>query len=214
MQAGSEPYHLADWRRRIATLHAEIRAEPSPERGWKLWQETRAQLVRSHPKSPLPPGTRESFPGFDLYPYDPDFRFTVSLISDEGPTIDANLGADGRLLFRRIAYTSGLALSLGSELPVYWIEGYGGGLFLPFRDGTSGQETYGGGRYLIDAIKGVDLGLDGEGHLVLDFNFAYHPTCAMSDAFVCPLAPPEARVPAKVRAGERLQKSAASLSSF
>jgi uncharacterized protein (DUF1684 family) len=89
------------------------------------------------------------------------------------------------------------------SLDLYWLEAYGGGLFLPFADATSGGETYGAGRYLLDTVKGADLGMDGA-QLVLDFNFAYNPSCAYDPRWVCPLTPPENRLAVPVRAGERL----------
>ena len=88
-------------------------------------------------------------------------------------------------------------------LGVFWIEGYAGGIFIPFRDGTSGRETYGGGRYLWDSIKGADLGSERD-ELVLDFNFAYHPSCVYDARWSCPLAPPENRLAIPIPAGERL----------
>jgi hypothetical protein len=89
------------------------------------------------------------------------------------------------------------------SLELYWLEGYGGGLFVPFADATSGHETYGAGRYLLDTVKGADLGQQ-DGQLVLDFNFAYQPSCSYDDQWTCPLAPPANRLPLAVRAGERL----------
>jgi hypothetical protein len=68
-------------------------------------------------------------------------------------------------------------------LELYWLEGYGGGVFLPFADTTSGSTTYGAGRYLLDRAKGADLGMDGEG-ILLDFNFAYYPSCAYDPQWV------------------------------
>ena len=82
------------------------------------------------------------------------------------------------------------------------MEGYGGGLFLPFLDETNTNETYGGGRYLYDTIKGADLGTNGS-TLVLDFNFAYNPSCAYDDRWTCPLAPRENRLSFPVQAGEK-----------
>ena len=78
-------------------------------------------------------------------------------------------------------------------------------MFVPFRDGTSGAETYGGGRYVLDTVKGADLGMDGE-RLVLDFNFAYNPSCSYDPRWVCPLSPPANRLPVAVRAGERMPR--------
>ena len=87
------------------------------------------------------------------------------------------------------------------SLDVWRLTSYGGGIFVPFRDGTAGTSTYGAGRYLIDTIKGADLGGDASG-LVVDFNFAYNPSCAYDSAWVCPLAPPGNRLAAPVRGGE------------
>ena len=104
------------------------------------------------------------------------------------------------------------------QLVVYWIDVYGGGLFLPFRDATCGHESYGGGRYLFDTVKGSDfvsrdagagdatnaareMGYKG-GRILLDFNCAYNPSCAYDARWVCPLAPNENRLPVAIRAGE------------
>jgi uncharacterized protein (DUF1684 family) len=88
-------------------------------------------------------------------------------------------------------------------LALYWFEGYGGGLWLPFSDASCGTETYGGGRYLSDTIKGADLGISGS-EILLDFNFAYNPSCAYDDRWSCPLSPSENRLPFAVNAGERM----------
>jgi uncharacterized protein (DUF1684 family) len=90
----------------------------------------------------------------------------------------------------------------GHELELFWLEAYAGGLFLPFRDATSGRETYGAGRYLLDTVKGADLGAS-DGRLLLDFNFAYNPSCSYDPRWSCPLAPPPNRLAIPVRMGER-----------
>jgi uncharacterized protein len=83
--------------------------------------------------------------------------------------------------------------------------GYAGGLFIPFRDATNGGQTYGAGRYLVDAAKSADLGGDpARNSLIIDFNFAFQPSCAFDPRWACPLAPPENRLDLPVRAGERL----------
>jgi uncharacterized protein (DUF1684 family) len=87
-------------------------------------------------------------------------------------------------------------------LDVFWLDAYGGGVFLPFRDATAGGTTYGGGRYLLDTAKGADLGSDPDGRLILDFNFAYHPSCHYSPRWSCPLAPPGNRLTAAITVGE------------
>ncbi len=91
------------------------------------------------------------------------------------------------------------------RLPLHRLDDYAGGLFLPFGDTTNGAATYRAGRYLLDTAKGADLGGDpASGTLVLDFNFAFHPSCAWDPRWACPLAPPEARLDFAIQAGERL----------
>jgi uncharacterized protein (DUF1684 family) len=112
---------------------------------------------------------------------------------------------DDAPVFRNVGLVR-LALPDGERrLSVFWVTGYAGGLFIPFRDATNGRETYGAGRYLADAAKSHDLGADEEtGELILDFNFATQPSCAFDPKWACPLAPPENRLDLEVRAGERL----------
>lgn len=197
-------FWLADWRRQVFDLYAAVRAEREPAQAHARWRETRARLFRNHPQSPIPEARRAAFAGLAVWTYDPRHRFAVELVPEPVQRTESwDIGPDGPLRIIRCATTSGLAEALGAELPVWWIGGYGGGLFVPFRDATSGNETYGAGRYVIDAIKGADLGRKGA-RLILDFNFAYHPSCAHAEEWVCPLAPPEAGLPAVIRAGERL----------
>ena len=191
---------LWDWRRRVADLYASIRADSDPHAAWQRWRATRDGLFRDHPDSPLE--DRSGFTGLSCFPYDSALRFTARLLPGDGPEIAVDTGADGTLRMTPFARTAGLRAALGGELTLYWIAGYGGGVFLPFRDATSGRESYGGGRYLLDTIKGADLGAAADG-AVLDFNFSYNPSCSYSPRFVCPLAPAENRLPAAVRAGER-----------
>jgi hypothetical protein len=91
------------------------------------------------------------------------------------------------------------------SLSVFWMGGYAGGLFLPFRDATNGHQTYGAGRYLVDGAKSADLGGNpATNELILDFNFAFQPSCAFDPRWACPLAPPENRLDRPIRAGERI----------
>jgi uncharacterized protein (DUF1684 family) len=189
---------LWDWRRRVADLYTQVRAMEDPRAAWVLWCETRDRLFAGHAQSPVAAG---DWAGIPVFPYDPALRFLVSLVAVEGAALSLDAGADGVVVARPFARTDGLG-ALGGELTLYWIGGYGGGVFLPFTDATSGRETYGGGRYLLDTIKGADLG-EVDGRVVLDFNFAYAPSCAHSPLYVCPLAPAGNRLLAAVRGGER-----------
>ena len=80
-------------------------------------------------------------------------------------------------------------------------------MFVSFRDTTSGNESYGACRYLLDTVKGSDLGMDGDA-IVLDFNFAYNPSCAYDPRWTCPLAPADNRLAIEIRAGERAPANA------
>lgn len=190
---------LWDWRRQVNALYAAVRAAGEPEAGWRLWRAERDRLFRDHPQSPVE--HRAEFTGLPFFDYDPALRFTVALRPAEAAAITVSVGGDGAMRLRPFAVTEGLA-ALGGELTLYWVEGYGGGVFLPFTDATSGRESYGGGRYLLDTIKGADLG-EKDGRTVLDFNFAYNPSCSYSDRYVCPLAMRENRLTARIAAGER-----------
>jgi uncharacterized protein (DUF1684 family) len=196
---------LLDWRRRVAAMYAEVRAnaERDPVGTADRFRAERDRLFREHPDSPLPTEARGSFRGIPWWPYDPAMRFTASVEAsvpalDLGPVTATSLSGEAFRLER----IGRVRLPLG-ELEVYWIAAYGGGVFLPFRDATSGTETYGAGRYLLDTIKGADLG-GSANVLVLDFNYAYHPSCAYDPRWSCPLAPPANRLEVPVRAGERL----------
>ena len=144
------------------------------------------------------------------FAHDPALRFSVTVDPAPPPAPGAlamelpNSGAD-TLAFRRVG-TVRLPFPSGERnLSVFWMMGYAGGLFIPFRDATNGTETYGAGRYLVDAAKSADLGADPEtGALTLDFNFAYQPSCAFDPHWACPLAPPENRLDLRIEAGERL----------
>lgn len=196
---------LWDWRRRIAELYAEIRAFDDPEFAWRLWRDTRDELFRSHPQSPLDDPLRRDFAGLVLFDYDPAFRCVVELAPPPGLDMHSlSGGRDGYVQLIPFARTAGLADRFGGELTLYWLGGYGGGVFLPFRDATTGRATFGGGRYLLDGIKGADLGTDARGRAILDFNFAYNPSCAYSARWICPLAPAQNTLPVAIRAGERL----------
>jgi uncharacterized protein len=187
---------LLDWKRRVFGLYDAVRSL-EPEAGWTLWRETRDELFRSHPQSPRP-----GYDGLVYYDYDPAARVLAELEELEAaPTPIETSGAEP-MLFKPFARAHFELRGEPLALELDWLEGYGGGLFLSFRDSTSGTETYGGGRYLLDTVKGADLGEE-NGRLVLDFNFAYNPSCSYDPAWVCPLAPPANRLALGVEAGER-----------
>jgi uncharacterized protein len=193
----SETFALLDWKRRIFALYAEVRVADEPEPAWWRWRDVRAELFRDHPQSPSP-----GYSSLDYFPYDPQLRFLAEVRAAEPEPRVIGSSGDEPVTFTRFA----TAHFDDRELELYWLEAYGGGLFLPFRDATSGVETYGACRYLLDTVKGADLGTV-EDKLVLDFNFAYQPSCSYDPKWVCPLSPPANRLPVAIRAGERFSSS-------
>ncbi len=182
---------LLDWRRRIFGPYAEVRAAGAPAAAWQRWCDVRADLYRSHPQSPRL-GAEPAY-----FAYDPRFRYEAPVEPVEPEPLEIAGSAGSVTRFTRFAVTR----FAEHALELYRLDAYGGGVFLPFRDETSGGETYGAGRYLLDTVKGADLG-GGDGTLVLDFNFAFNPSCAWDDAWACPLSPPANRLPVAVQAGE------------
>jgi uncharacterized protein len=197
----ADTLELLDWKRRVFALYAAVRSM-EPESGWQLWRDTRDELFRSHPQSPLPPDRRDSFRGLEYWPYDPAARVLGELEDVEAPPVGVATSGTEEILFRPFARASFELRGEPLALEVAWLAAYGGGAFLSFRDGTSGKESYGGGRYLLDTVKGADLG-ETDGKLVLDFNFAYNPSCSYDPGWVCPLAPPANRLAVSVEAGEK-----------
>jgi len=202
---------LVDWRRRVADLYCDVRAlaESDVEAAHAHWRAARERLFRDHPQSPVPPEGRGAFAAAH-WPYDRGLRFEVALAAAPPPAPGAlplqlpNSGTDA-LSFGRMASVEVPFVDGSRTLSVFWIEGYTGGVFVPFRDLTNGHETYAAGRYVLDSAKSADLGSDPErGTIVLDFNFSYHPSCAFDPRWSCPLAPPENRLDVAIRAGERL----------
>ena len=128
--------------------------------------------------------------------------------SDDEPIEIDTGGEDGVITYRRAGRVRFSIGRTACQLMVFSLVGYGGGLFLPFRDATSGRETYGGGRYLFDTVKNTDgLALEvraGSPEVVIDFNYAYNPSCAYDVRWACPLAPRENWLMVPIRAGEKV----------
>jgi uncharacterized protein (DUF1684 family) len=191
---------LLDWRRTVFAMYAAVRAgvERDPEGSLAEFRAARERMIRGHDQSPIPPERRAAFGGLDHWPYDPAMRFEAAVEPAEPDRLIAHSLDGDPYPLDRIGH---VRLPL-VDLEVYWIQVYGGGVFIPFRDATSGTESYGAGRYLLDTIKGADLGGNAD-RLVLDFNYAYNPSCAYDPRWSCPLAPAANWLRAAVRAGER-----------
>jgi uncharacterized protein (DUF1684 family) len=181
---------LLDWRRRVAALYAEVRAASDPAQAHAHWVAARADLLAHHPVSPIRAATLR------YAPYDARWRFEVEVLAVETERIEIPTATDGVVPFERIG-----RVELGGvgSFDVWWLASYGGGVWLPIRDRN--PDTYGGGRYVLDTVKGADLGGIGD-RLVVDLNFSYNPSCAYDEAWACPLAPPGNVVDVAVEAGE------------
>jgi uncharacterized protein (DUF1684 family) len=157
------------------------------------------RFFRTSPQSPIPRAARASFEGLSYFP--PGERWRVSARVErfpepellEIPTSTGEPRAYLRWATLRFE-VEGREAALTALLPV---EGDRDRLFVPFRDATSAEETYGGGRYL-------DVEAPGAGEALVDFNLAYNPWCVYADDYSCPLPPPENRLPIRVEAGERM----------
>jgi len=192
---------LLDWRRRVADMYSSVRAKLPADApaAHALWRSTRDDLFRTHPQSPVPAEERAKFSGLPYYEYDPRFATRGKVRSLPEERYDVGTSTGGVIPFVRFGAVD---LDIGS-LEVFWLDAYSGGVFLPFRDATAGKTTYGGGRYLLDTAKSADLGANGD-ELVLDFNFAYHPSCRYDPKWVCPLAPLGNRLQVAIEAGEQM----------
>jgi uncharacterized protein len=194
---------LAGWRREISEVYAAVRAEGDPRRGHELWRRRRDELFRSHPQSPLPAGDPLRTSGLPYWPYDPELRFELPLLPPpEASQLAVPTDRDGTTQMRLIGRVE-LPAPLNASLDVWWLRQYAGGLFLPLRDGSAGDTSYGGGRYALDTAKGADLGGSPDS-LLIDLNFLYHPSCRYSSEWECPLAPPGNTIGPVVQAGEHL----------
>jgi uncharacterized protein len=201
-EAPREISTLLDWRRRITNLYHEVRESPDPAQAWAHWRRVRDELIRSHPQSPLAAEDRNRFAGVDYFDYDPAFRVGATLARSQPAEREIGTSRWSSYRFTRFATAQFELRGEAHELDCLWLEGYAGGLFLPFGDPTNLATTYAAGRYLLDTVKGADLGSE-DGKLVLDFNFAYNPSCAYHPRWVCPLAPAENRLTVAIEAGER-----------
>jgi uncharacterized protein (DUF1684 family) len=198
---------VADWRLRTFALYEAVRkiSVDSPAEAHSYWRHERDRMFATHPASALTAQDKARFSGLKTADYDPIYRFHVPLTKEgAGREMSVETATDGVVNFVRLGTFD---LPEMGQLAVWKLVGYGGGIFVPFRDATAGQPggSYGAGRYLIDTIKGAFHGVHGSGpgaEFVLDFNFAYNPSCAYNEAWACPLAGPSNRLAVDIPAGE------------
>ena len=184
-------------------LYQRVRAENHPERAHALWRSGRDELFTAHPQSPLAATDDLRQNGVPYWSYNPNLRWTLEVEAPESPlSRRVSTGATEITNMSQLGWIT-LPAPFDARLAVWWLEQYGGGLFLPVKDATAGNATYGGGRYLLDTAKGADLG-GNHSALVIDLNFLFHLSCRYDMQWICPLAPQENIISASIEAGERL----------
>lgn len=202
---------LYDYRHRVAAMYRErtaaiIAGEDSAD-VLRRFREARDNLFAHHPQSALDEEQKRNFSGLNYFPFNPDLRFIVDIDTNVEPTqLTVPMNPEESMTMTTVGRVHFTVASQPVALSIYWLNVYGGGLFLPFRDMTCPAESYGGGRYLFDTIKGSDFlpvnSVKNWQSIILDFNYAYNPSCAYNDRWVCPLAPIENRLNVPIRAGE------------
>lgn len=207
----SEYLELYDFRCRVAAMYRErnesLMSGANPVDVWERFRAVKDDLFAHHSQSPFDDEQRRNFQGLPYFPYNAEMRFIVDIDTNVEQTRQTILmNADETMNMITIGKVHFVVGEETVSLSIYWLEIYGGGLFLPFRDLTCAKESYGGGRYLFDTIKGSDfvpvLGTNDPTRILLDFNYAYNPSCAYNNRWVCPLAPTENRLNVPMRAGE------------
>ncbi len=197
---------LWNYRARVAKIYQQVREAQQlgldPRATLQEFRAARDQLFLNHPQSALDDPQKASFKKLEYFDYDPNLRLKLPLETVMPSLLEFELPEDGLVRAERFAQVQFKLEGQDCRLSLYWLLGYGGGVFLPFGDATNGTSTYGGGRYLLDTIKHADLGRD-QDVVVIDFNYAYNPSCAYNPRWVCPLSPLENRLTVPIRAGEK-----------
>ena|SRR5947209_18272584 len=208
----SDYLDLYDYRLKVAALYARrdasLQAGEDPLEVARAFRGERDALFAGHPQSALDPEQRRQFHGLRYYELDPTAVVRAEMDTHVEPRRIEMGTSDAEAMpmqdVARLSFTYG---GVDCRLALYWIDVYGGGLFLPFRDLTAPSHTYGGGRYLVDTVKGStfeEFRTDAGGReIILDFNYAYNPSCAYNPRWSCPLAPRENHLPVAVAAGEQ-----------
>jgi uncharacterized protein (DUF1684 family) len=207
----SDYLDLYNYRARVAEMYRARRqaalAGEDAESILQRFRESKDELFAKHSQSALDQEQKQQFQGLRYFPYNPAMCVEADIVSDVEPLqVSVAMNAEETMTMTTVGRLHFILEGVKVALSLYWLNIYAGGLFLPFRDTTSPAVSYGGGRYLFDTIKGSDFipvpGSSGNERILLDFNYAYNPSCAYNDRWVCPLAPIENRLKVPVRAGE------------
>lgn len=165
-------------------------------------REEKDRFFAEHRQSPIPPDERDEFDGLDYFDPDPEYRVEATVEVHDDPDPLGLKTSDGRT----IRYLRIVTFTFELDGESYELHGYRqedsdtATLFVPFRDKTTGQQTYKDGRYM---ELEPDRDLEDGDEIIIDFNLAYSPFCAFSETFACPLPPEENWLETTIEAGER-----------
>jgi uncharacterized protein (DUF1684 family) len=162
-------------------------------------------FMQFHPQSPLDDAQREAFEGLKYFHENEDLILEVEVERFPGdePLMEMTTNTGEQRRYRRWGRITFPVDGEEAALTIY-SDPDGEELFLPFRDTTSGPESYGAGRYMDNHRPGLRLLPDGM--LEVDFNYAYNPYCAYQSGYSCPLPPAENWLTVPIRAGEKKYK--------
>ena len=151
------------------------------------------EFFKSSPDSPI--SDRDGFEGLDYYDEATALSFELEVEPGDGSEVRVQTSDGRERIYTRDAVVSFEVDNEEVSLTLYGTD-HSHGYFLPFRDATSGKETYGAGRYL-------DIEPANRGKVKIDFNLAYNPFCVYNDGYSCPLPPGENWLQVSIRAGEK-----------
>jgi len=158
------------------------------------YRASKDEYLRTSSNSPIPYEYQGSFGGLPYFDWNPDLVIEAPVEEADGTEVSVAT-SDGSVRVYRRAATVTVQIAGQQQTLALYDTGHPK-LFLPFRDATSGRETYGGGRYL-------DIEPNGDGSITIDFNLAYSPYCAYSDSYSCALPPAENWMQVPIEAGEK-----------
>ncbi len=210
MAAAYDYFDLYDYRQRTFLMYRKrnslLQEDTNPAAVAQQFREEKDDLFLNHPQSALDNDQKSKFKGLSYFPYNPSYVIETEIIEIPPRAITVQKNAYESMTMTSVAQVTFAIKDQAATLSIYWLELYGGGLFLPFHDATSPDTCYGAGRYLFDTIKGsnfLESMKNGKRTIILDFNYAYNPSCAYNKAWVCPLAPVENRIEPAIEAGEK-----------
>ncbi|NQV07426.1 DUF1684 domain-containing protein [bacterium] len=152
-------------------------------------------FLKEHYASPLDEADQETFAGLDYFAPDPAWVIAGVFHESEPTEVPIVASSGTRSHYTMVGEVA--AVVGGREYRLAVLDDGDGGSFIPFRDGTAGDTTYRGGRYVSPEVAD-------DGSTIIDFNRAFNPWCVYDDEFICPLPPPANLIEVPISAGEMI----------